>query len=128
MKSISLFIWWLKILLPCKKLFDSIKSLVYLSALFAEGFKKFHLFITRQVFILQNQITLLTFLVNNEFTCLQMNTTNQQTTENVEVRLAKVIPTKMGDHFCYPKFTCVHLDFPGLFRLKFLTRTQRELL
>ena len=26
---------------------------------------------------------------------------------------AKVVPIKIGNHMCYPKFTCLHLDFPG---------------
>ena len=33
-------------------------------------------------------------------------------------QLARIVPIKTGDQLCYPKFTCIHLDFPGLDQLK----------
>ena len=34
------------------------------------------------------------------------------------VKLSRVIPVTIGDQLCYPRFTCIHLDFPGDEQLK----------
>ena len=40
------------------------------------------------------------------------------TAPTVSTQRPRVVPIKIGDQLCYPKFTCVHLDFPGLDQLK----------
>ena len=34
------------------------------------------------------------------------------------VKLSRVIPVTIGDQLCYPRFNCIHLDFPGDEQLK----------
>ena len=47
---------------------------------------------------------------------------NPYNTDNIsasaEVQLAKVASVLIEDQLCYPKFTCVHLIFPGAEQLK----------
>ena len=38
--------------------------------------------------------------------------------ENLQEKLARVIPIKIGDVLCYPKFKCIHLNNPGREQLK----------
>ena len=40
------------------------------------------------------------------------------TNTNATMQLAKVIPVNINDHLCYPKFMCVHLNYPGQEKLK----------
>ena len=61
-----------------------------------------------------------------------MNPTTSETNISApeNVKLSRVIPVTIGDELCYPRFTCIHLDFPGDEQLKkSLTRyRQKELL
>ena len=51
-----------------------------------------------------------------------MNTSIPQVTiqaqENIQARAARVILITIGDHLCYPKFKCLHLEFVDLEQLK----------
>ena len=44
--------------------------------------------------------------------------TNTDTTEIESKKLARVIPVTIGDQLCYPRFTCIHLNYPGEEQLK----------
>ena len=49
-----------------------------------------------------------------------MNPTNSETNINTPegIKLSRIIPITIGDQLCYPRFTCIHLDFPGDEQLK----------
>ena len=40
------------------------------------------------------------------------------TNPTAPVQLTKVVPINIGDQLCFPKFTCIHLTFPGRDQLK----------
>ena len=42
-----------------------------------------------------------------------MNNNNAKSADNEEMNLVRVIPCMIGEHLCYPRCTCVHLNFPG---------------
>ena len=47
-----------------------------------------------------------------------MQTNIASTSTNATMQLAKVVPVNINDHLCYPKFNCIHLNFPGQEQLK----------
>ena len=50
-----------------------------------------------------------------------MNTNTPTTTTTnpiAPMQLIRVVPINIGDQLCYPKFTCIHLTFPGQEQLK----------
>ena len=48
-----------------------------------------------------------------------MNTSNPISIhENMQAHPARVVPLKIGDRLCFPKFKCMHLEFPGMEQLK----------
>ena len=72
------------------------------------------------------------FKVNNEIIFLQMNTNipsaTATTNPTAPVQLTKVVPINIGDKLCFPKFTCIHLTFPGQDQLKRnLTRYSKKM-
>jgi len=41
------------------------------------------------------------------------NTSINTSVETEGRKLSRVIPITIGDQLCYPKFKCIHLEFPG---------------
>ena len=46
------------------------------------------------------------------------NTSINTSVETEGKKLSRVIPITIGDQSCYPKFKCIHLEFPGEEQLK----------
>ena len=53
-----------------------------------------------------------------------MNQATSANTSNISAvaaegkKFSRVVPITIGDQLCYPKFKCIHLDFPGEEQLK----------
>jgi hypothetical protein len=54
----------------------------------------------------------------NPTTNTSINTSINTSVETEGRKLSRVIPITIGDQLCYPKFKCIHLEFPGDEQLK----------
>jgi len=45
-------------------------------------------------------------------------TSTAPTAPTASMQRTRVVPIKIRNQLCYPKFTCIHLNFPGLDQLK----------